>query len=244
MTRRLAVPTPRYGWDHPWPNLFEFAATFPTERWTLVGGLMVQAHALAHGVPTNRPTEDLDVILHVEVAAGVTLDAALCLEGLGYELEPPLFRRGPAYRFTRGHDVVDVLSPDHTGKIKPQLRKSPMFAVDGGKQALQRLMALSLTSGGGTPIEVNVPDELGALVLKGAAYVSDRRERDRHLFDAASLAACIADHAAERIRLKGSDAKRLRHLKAALDDARHPAWLALVEPYRTAGQDTLRILTA
>ncbi|MDQ1739404.1 MAG: hypothetical protein QOE53_1056, partial [Pseudonocardiales bacterium] len=35
-----------------------------SERWSLVGGLMVQAHALAHGIDIVRPTNDLDMLLH------------------------------------------------------------------------------------------------------------------------------------------------------------------------------------
>jgi hypothetical protein len=40
--RIVEVPAPSYGWEHPWPNAFEIADVFPTEHWTLVGGLMVQ----------------------------------------------------------------------------------------------------------------------------------------------------------------------------------------------------------
>jgi hypothetical protein len=121
--------------------------------------------------------------------------------------------------------------------------RHPMFAVAGGKQALDRTMTLAIEAAHGEVIELSVPDELGELVLKGAAYISDPRDRDRHLFDAAALAACITDHATERDRLKGSDNKRLRTLETALADHRHPAWLSLPEPARIAGQDTLRILT-
>jgi hypothetical protein len=241
--RRLEVPTPVFGWDHPWPNVFEVVAAFPAANWTLVGGLMVQARAIAHGVPLNRPTEDLDMLLHVEIITGVTGEAAHQLESLGYTLQPPLTRRGPAYRFTRGTDQIDVLSPDHTGKLNPRLRRNPMFAAVGGKQALDRRMLLAFETANGT-LDVSVPDELGALVLKAAAHMSDTRDRERHLTDAATLAACITAPAAERARLKGSDTKRLRHLAEALDDRRHPAWRLLPEPHRTAGQDTMRILAA
>jgi hypothetical protein len=70
------------------------------------------------------------------------------------------------------------------------------------------------------------------------------RDRDRHLFDAALLAATITDHATELERLKGTDTKRIRALRTALDDVRRPAWLALPSECRLAGQDTLRILVS
>lgn len=243
--RRLTVPTPAYGWEHPWPNLFEVAAVFPPQNWTLVGGLMVQAHALAHGVPVNRPTADLDLLLHVEIVTGVASEAARHLEALGYELKPPLDRKGAAHRFERDGDVIDVMSPDHPAPSRRQLlRRSRMFEVAGGKQALSRLMTLALRTADAEKVALSVPDELGALVLKGAAHIHDTRDNDRHLLDAVTLAACITNHATELARLKGSDHKRLRHLAAALADPRHPAWLLTPEPHRTAGQDTLRILTA
>lgn len=45
-------------------------------------------------------------------------------------------------------------------------------------------------------------------------------------------------------RLAGSDRKRIAHLSSELADPGHKAWLALDRQHRTAGQDTLRILSA
>jgi hypothetical protein len=242
--RTVGVPTPAYGWEHPWPNAFEISRVFPSENWTLVGGLMVQLHSLLSGISVQRPTDDLDMLLHIEIATGLPAEAARVLEQLGYQLRPPTTRKAPAYRFTRDRDVIDVMSADHAAPSRrATMRSSPMFAVDGGTQALQRTMNCVLNDIDGTPARFSVPDELGALVLKGAAYIADARERDRHLFDAALLAATITDHAAELHRLKGSDAKRIRTLRDALSDVRHPAWLALPAEYRIGGQDTLRILS-
>jgi hypothetical protein len=39
--RVVGVATPAFGWDHPWPNVFEVAEAFPTDRldtrWRLDG---------------------------------------------------------------------------------------------------------------------------------------------------------------------------------------------------------------
>ncbi len=66
---RKCVPLspPPGGWLHPWPNVFELAQVMATDKRTLVGGVMVQAHALAHGVTLTRPTDDVDVLLHIEI---------------------------------------------------------------------------------------------------------------------------------------------------------------------------------
>jgi hypothetical protein len=252
--RRIEMPTPSYGWDYPWPNAFEVAAVFPTERWTLVGGLMVQAHALTHGIEAIRPTNDLDMLLHIEMVAGLAGEVNAKLTGLGYRLREASERKGHVYRYERPRpgpfslltDVIDVMAPDHLGPHRvPRLGNSPMFAVDGGKQALGRTVGLAMTTDAGETVQFSLPDELAALILKAAAHLSDRTaERERHLSDAAVLASTITDHATERARLKGSDGKRLRYLRDQLSDERHPAWLRLPVSRRTNGQDTLRILTA
>lgn len=42
----------------------------PHEYWTLIGGLMVQLHAIHHGIDVVRPTNDVDLIVHVETGRG------------------------------------------------------------------------------------------------------------------------------------------------------------------------------
>ena len=221
------------------------------DTWVLIGGLMVQAHGLAHGIQAVRPTQDLDVILRIEIQLRVVTDFDLQLRELGYELQAPPDARSKSsvhYRYRRtselGDDVVDVMVPDHAGKpgSYPRLRARPMFKVEGGTQAVSRAMVYSIGRRGEKALEISVPDELGALVLKGAAYAKDMRDRDRHLEDAAVLAACITDHAAEVRRLKGSDRKRICSLYEVLKDPNHPAWLLLSSAEQQLGQDTLRIL--
>ncbi len=38
--------------------------------WTLVGGLMVQAHAIVHGIAAVGPTDDLDLLHQFVIPAG------------------------------------------------------------------------------------------------------------------------------------------------------------------------------
>lgn len=211
---------------------------------------MVQAHALAHGIAVTRPTDDVDVLLPVEIDANAAARADQHITGLGYALRAPADPRrksSPHYRYERtsplGTEKIDVMAADHAAPRAQQLLHGrPMFAVDGGTQALWRTMVYLIAADDGSEYRISVPDELAALVLKGAAHLADNRDRDRHLQDAALLAACITDHAAEIGRLAGSDRSRIVQLASALSDPRHPAWLALDEPDRTTGQDTLRIL--
>ncbi len=80
---------PPGGWLHPWPNVFELAREMATDKWTLVGGLMVQAHALAHGVTLTRPTDDVDVLLHIEIDTTAAVQADEHITALGYQLREP-----------------------------------------------------------------------------------------------------------------------------------------------------------
>jgi hypothetical protein len=67
-------------------NVFEVATVFPTERWTLVGGLMVQAHAVTYGINVIRPTNDLDMLLHIEMVTGLAGEVNAKLAALGCRL--------------------------------------------------------------------------------------------------------------------------------------------------------------
>lgn len=85
----LDVASPAGGWGPPWPNVAEIEAVLPHDKWTLVGGLMTQLHGISRGVDTLRPTNDVDIVLHVETMRGVAREAALALEALGYRLARP-----------------------------------------------------------------------------------------------------------------------------------------------------------
>jgi len=55
---------------------------------------MVQAHTLHQGLDVVRPTQDIDVIVHVETPLGRSAQAADALETLGYRLQEPVDPRG------------------------------------------------------------------------------------------------------------------------------------------------------
>lgn len=240
----VRVTAPPGGWAPPWPVVIEIASVLPPRSWVLVGGLMVQLHARAAGVEEVRPTHDVDALVDV-MAAGVSVAGiATALTARGFAVVEPGWPDSPVHRLRRGDDVVDVLVADHLPKhARPRLNRHPVMAVDGGAQALARTQQVAIEHDGGVT-EFLVPDLLGALVLKAAAHTADRRDRDRHLRDAALLASLITDHRRELGRLQGSDRKRLRHLNDALSDPLDDAWLLLPYDARRAGQDTLRILSA
>lgn len=243
------------GWPTPWPSVAELADALPAGSWTLVGGLMTQLHTIHHGLGIVRPTNDVDIVLHIETQRGVPNKVAAALEGLGYRFQPSIDKRNnTAHRFIRGtatvdlvagagdEDQVDVLIADHPApRVIEKLRGHEMIRIEGGTQALRRTVNARLEIVPGMVATISVPRPFGALILKAAAYTTDSRDRERHLFDAAALLACIDDPFAERAEFTGSDRRRIATLVAHLDAA-HPAWRALPEGQRTQAQLTLDLV--
>jgi predicted nucleotidyltransferase len=219
------------GWPRPWPDVAELAAVLPSEKWTLVGGLMTQLHVVHHGLGVVRPTNDVDIVLHVETTRGVAAAAAAALESAGYRLLDSVDpRQNTAHRFVRDDSTVDlvggrvtpaatvdVLRADHAAPaVVETLRGREMVAIDGGTQALRRTVNARVELAPGVVTTISVPRPFAAVVLKAAAYVADARDPDRHLHDAAALLACIEDPFAERGEFGGSDRGRLLRLEQAL----------------------------
>lgn len=84
----IDVTPPTGGWGAPWPNVAEIDAVLPHDTWTLVGGLMTQLHGIHAGIDAVRPTNDVDIVLHVETTRGIASATASALELLGYGLRP------------------------------------------------------------------------------------------------------------------------------------------------------------
>jgi hypothetical protein len=216
---------------------------------------MAQLHCIHRGLNVIRPTNDVDIVLHVETTRGVADAAATALESLGYKFSPSIERRAQsAHRFRRDSatidllanapDIIDVLVADHAApRVAERLRGRPMVAIDGGTQALRRTINARLTIDVGRITTISVPAPFGALILKAAAYQADSRERERHLWDAAALLCCLDDPYDDRAQFAGSDRVRIGMLRQALTDD-HAAWRALAEGVRSQGQAALRILSA
>lgn len=242
----FTVAAPPGGWAPPWPQAVELADTLPVGSWMLVGGLMVQLYAWHAGLVVDRPTRDVDMVLAglaADVHAGRRVQGRL--RTLGYELLEPGFADSPAHRFVRGEDQVDVMVADHLGPGKvPEVGGRGLLEVPGGHQAVERKIRCAVQVDGRAPVQLTLPDPLGALVLKAAAWTADSRDRDRHLDDTVVLAAVMPDPLRQRVRLKGSDRRRLLSIWKALEERTHRSWEVLEPEARDRAHDTLRVLTA
>jgi hypothetical protein len=155
----------------------------------------------------------------------------LCVEAfhrLDLEAAPDSARR--AYRFVRSSDrlVVDLLAPDHSPPKWPlrTIAGCDTIQVPGGRQSLGRPAVVTVVKGRRTA-RVPVPDLLGAVVLKTAAWLNDSRDRDRHSSDVAFLVSLIDDPRRERARFAGSDRRRLNLLDRVLGASDAHEWLGL-----------------
>lgn len=225
-----------------WRTVIELAETGISAEWTLVGGLMVAAHARHAGVLMRRPTDDVDVLIDYQANRAGLSQARTALLQLGFVLGGD---GKHAYRFR--HDdgrKLDLMVADHLpSRMEPRLDRRPAFAAPAGEQAIRRRDAYQLRFSSGSTAEVGVPDELGALVAKGAAWLVDRRDRERHLDDSAVLLACVADASAlDYDSMSKNDRKRIRAVTDELTDPAHVSWVGLDGVDRDRGVFTLRLI--
>lgn len=237
----IKIAEPAGGWPQPWPQAFEVAHALPVGSWTLVGGLMVQLHAIASAIPLSRPTTDVDAALHLETGVVSYAEAAAALRGIGYV---PDEGQQHAYRFMRSGDIVDAMVADHLAPShRPRYGGREVFAIEGGTQALQRTVNADIALGNDS-LRLSVPNLHGALVLKGAAILVDSRDRGRHASDAITLLACLDEVTPIVSSLAGSDAQRLRAIVRALESDEpwgevHADTARFAEPMLAALRDAL-----
>lgn len=172
---QLLVTAPPGGWPPPWPLVTELSDQLPRGSWVLVGGLMVQLHARAAGVEDLRPTADVDMLVDVLAGQASVATIVAALKSGGFEVVQPGWPGAPAHRLRRGDETIDLLVADHLPRGRsPQLLRRAVMAIDGGAQALTRVLTAVIAQGDRS-VELRVPDLLGALVLKAAAHAVDSR---------------------------------------------------------------------
>lgn len=239
------APEPPGGWGRPWPQCVELARALPSSQWTLVGGLMVQLHSAVAGLPVSRPTADVDIVLHIETGAATTSSVTGVLHALGYRLHTSVNHQAPSHRFLRGKEQIDVMVADHLApKMVPRLGGRKAFQITGGTQALRRTVNCQVTVAGEEHVLISIPNTLGALVVKAAAYQEDSRDPGRHLDDAAVLLATITRPLSLVSDMGGSDRSRILLLNSVLSDAGHESWRVLDYPDRARGISNLAVLCA
>lgn len=237
----VSVDARSSSWEEPpWPSAFELARLLPQGSWTLVGGLMVKLHAELAGLPAPRTTVDVDSALHLETQAITFAQAAASLRGAGYVLDESTTH---AYRFDRGKERVDLMCSDRQSVWRrPRYNGRPLFGIPGGTRALQQTINVDVLTDVDT-VRLVIPTVRGALVLKGAAYLEDSRDRDRHAEDAVILLACMDDAGEALLGLSQQSRRRVRAIVKVLTEQTAP-WANHDAVVQALGRETLAELAA
>lgn len=219
----LVEPFPGAWLLTPWPLIREVSATLRPYSWTLVGGLMVQAHAYLHGVVPSRATSDVDAVLHLETGATTFSEVRGLLAAQGFVLGES---QQHAYHFTRDADEIDVMVSDRFAATRrPAYLRRPLFGVPGGTRTLSRTVNVVLRDQEGNEAATfSLPSLQGAFVLKGAAQLVDQRDRERHTEDGIALLACVNGVDEIREGLTRRSRRRIRALLHAVA-ANREAWV-------------------
>lgn len=207
----------------PWDAVYILAQESDPRSWMLVGGLMVQAYARMNG-REFRHTADADFLVDIMSDKLGANHIARILERHGYQLLTETLS-GYTNRMEKPDgEKVDLLVADHLPKWVENRRlahlgSNHMFSAPGGAQACERYTEVTLRDDLGE-YRIRIPDQLGALMLKAAAWEVDRSEaRARHLMDAVLLCAMMEDPDAERARLHSkNDYRRLLRLRDDMMD--------------------------
>lgn len=195
-----------------WAAVGELAGRLPGE-WTLIGGLMVQLHAVEHGIRDVRATVDIDILGQARPQGALSaIDRALLREG--FELIGPDLD-GYAHRYQRDRLVVDVLAPDG---IRPPARLGAgrkAIGVPGGSQALSRSETVTVTVDGRS-FELRRPTLLGAVLIKARSLmVHSDPETQRE--DLLRLLALIEDPRQTATELRKTERRWLRAVEERLN---------------------------
>ena len=209
-----------------WTLVLELAVAFGSEReWTLIGGLMVQLHAIEHR-DDLRPTDDIDVLGDARRRPSMTGQIAEILIARGAEVaSPPRSDSGLGYRFEIEGAIVELLGPDGLARDPETVGGLTTFQVPGGTQALRRTETVLVSIDGGQPRPVRRPNLLGAVLIKARAIAKRRKGKfDSDRQDLIRLLSYLEDPRGLATDLAGNERRWLQAVEAPLnfDDPRLP----------------------
>lgn len=194
-----------------WERVGDLVDLLPSD-WVLIGGLMVQLHALEHGVHEVRVTEDVDILGQTRPPSALAeIDAAL--REHRFEVRGP-DADGYAYRYERDGLIVDVLSPDGLRHPANLGASGTAVAVPGGTQALARAEAVTVRLGERL-FELRRPTLLGAILIKARSLLV-HADPDAQREDLLLLLSLVTDPRAAGTELVASERRWLRKAETHL----------------------------
>lgn len=230
-------------------GLHAISLQVPTDKWCLVGGLMVLLlGAEAGNVPERAAaTKDADVVVDVFTDPRALQKVSEALLTAGYRLSDRLGSEAIAARctFEFGRAVVDVLCPDGADPAELELSTGvTSIAIPGGRRAIElsRLVDVYFHPER-PPATLSLPSLHGGLIAKAAAAVDPRTaSQDRHIQDVAFLASLVADPLTLATGMDDSDRAIVQAAAPRLRDDRDAAWSMLDTQQRLAAQAVIEFI--
>ncbi len=217
MTVVIEIEAPTAEVRRLWTQALELArALGAEERWTLVGGLMVQLHAFEHD-QGSRLTTDIDLLGDSRRRPAMTAHIAEVLKKRGAEMAlPPVGDEKLGYRFEVEGSIVEILGSEGMRDDPPTLGKHTAFQVPGGTQALKRTEVVGVSLDGATPVEVRRPSLLGAILIKARIVKRQRDKFESDRQDLIRLLSFVDDPRALAREPRGSERRWLRDVEEPL----------------------------
>jgi hypothetical protein len=195
-----------------WLALGDLVDRLPGD-WVLIGGLMVQLHAIEHGITDVRLTRDIDVLGQARPQGSLmAIDRALRADGFeptGPDLE------GFAHRYVRGDLIVDVLAPDGLSPAPNLGGGLKAIGVPGGSQALRRSEVVTVSIDG-NEFRLRRPTLLGAILIKSRSLMR-HADPEAQREDLLRLLALVEDPRAVSADLRKTERTWLRQAEGRLN---------------------------
>jgi hypothetical protein len=195
-----------------WSEVGRLADEVLADGWTLVGGLMVQLHAVEAGETDLRVTTDVDIVADTR-AAGRFQRIVKALTEDGFELRDP----GPfeiGHRWERDGLVLDLLAPDGLREDPRVSGRVRTVQVPGGTQALERTEVIEVEIDG-VARRLRRPTLLGAILIKARSLLV-HDDPDTQRADLILLLSLLDDPRVAARQLKGRERGWLRDAEGAL----------------------------
>jgi hypothetical protein len=183
-----------------WRQLGELAAVLP-DGWVLVGGLMVQLHALEHSVTSVRVTKDIDLLGQTRPPGKLqALDESLRKENFSLR---GMDADGYGHRYERDGLIVDLLAPDGLGTPPKLPSGAKAIGIPGGSQALTRSEDVEVTVDDHRFL-LRRPTLLGAVLIKARSLLV-HSDPDSQREDLLRLLSLVPDPRATATEMKPAE---------------------------------------
>lgn len=228
-----------------WGTFLDLASELDSSDWVLVGGLMVQLHAIEMG-QTTRPTTDVDLLGNSRTRPSATTRIAQVLDRVGSLIDTSSQREALGLRWNANGVPIDVLAPDGLKSRAKTTGQLETLSIPGGTQALKRSEDVEVAMDGRKSVVVHRPDLLGAILLKARALMKSRNKFESDREDFIRLLTLVSDPRAlaTESHLRKTEQRWLQKSKSRADLQDKGLLRQFSQDELTSAEQTLDLLIA